>query len=287
MELVLLGLFFLALYLVVRFLSKGMAGLSRIRHRAYRQLAQKYRGKYEPRGLVDPPTVSFTYLGSLIRVGLAPVVPNQPAAPRTRVVARFGQGIPLRMELMPSGRPQPPQAPKGTRPVKLGQADFDRGYVVQANDPDVARDFLGRIDVRTAIDNLRHMAPPTGMLLSINPERLLSQADRNLGTQAAQLDAIVKETLILHDALLESVAGRASEGIDIVAIGTGGGGEVEGEAQQPICEVCGEPIATTHVACVVCRTPYHRDCWTFVGGCSTYGCPSKQCESAEPTWATS
>jgi hypothetical protein len=279
MELVWLGVFFLLLYLVVRFLTKGMSGLSRIRHKAYRQLAQRYRGKYEPRGLVDPPTVSFTHAGSMIRVGLAPVVPNQPATPRTRVVARFGQGLPLRLELMPMGRPQPPQAPKGTRPVKLGQSDFDRAWVIQANDPDITRDLFGRIEVRTAIDNLRRMCPPSGMLLSINPERLLTQVDRNLGTQATSLDSIVRETLLLHDAIVSSVAARVSEGIAIVAPGVED--DAEGEPKEVICEVCGEPIAASHVACVVCKTPYHRDCWTFIGGCSTYGCPSKQCVAAD------
>jgi hypothetical protein len=282
MELVWLGVFFLVLYLVVRFLTKGMSGLSRIRHKAYRQLAQRYRGKYEPRGLVDPPTVSFPHAGSLVRVGLAPVVPNQPATPRTRVVARFAQGLPLRLELMPMGRPQPPQAPKGTRPVKLGQNDFDRAWVVQANDPEITRELFGRIEARTAIENLRRMAPPSGMLLSINPERLLTQVDRNLGAQTATLDAIVRETLLLHDAIVASVAARVSEGIAIVAPGTPGiGDDADAEPKEVICEVCGEPVVASHVACVACKTPYHRDCWTFIGGCSTYGCPSKQCVAAE------
>ena len=62
------------------------------------------------------------------------------------------------------------------------------------------------------------------MLLSINPERVLTQADRNLGTQASLLDSIVRESIILHDAILECVASRVSEGIDIVGVGHDGGG---------------------------------------------------------------
>ena len=60
------------------------------------------------------------------RVGLAPVVPGQPANPRTRVVARFRRGIPFRLELAPVSRPAPPQPPKGTRIVKTGDPEFDR-----------------------------------------------------------------------------------------------------------------------------------------------------------------
>ena len=35
-------------------------------------------------------------------------------------------------------------------PVRSGQPDFDRGYIVQANDPDMAREFLAS-SVRRAI----------------------------------------------------------------------------------------------------------------------------------------
>src|SRR5690606_36656423 len=118
-----------------------VAGLAGGRHRAYRQLAARYRGSYEHRGIVAPPTVSFGHNGSALRVGLAPVVPGQPAQPRTRVVDRFARGLPFRLELIPTGRPVPPQPPKGTRLVNTGHLEFDRAYLVRANDPDMARAF--------------------------------------------------------------------------------------------------------------------------------------------------
>jgi hypothetical protein len=275
-ELLLLGLFVLVLYLVVRLGSSALAGLSGARHKAYRQLAAKYRGRYENRGLVDPPTVSFGHNGSNVRVGLAPVLAGQPVVPRTRVVSRFARGLPFRFELMPMGRPAPAQPPRGTRLVRSGYPDFDRGYVVQANDPDIARDLLYPQNVRSAIENLRKMAPPTGMLISINPERLLVQVDRNLGQHPLMLDLAVRDALVIHDWLQQSVAAVLSEGIDVVAAGPA----APEDAGPPVCEVCGDPIGSTHVQCSQCKTPFHRDCWTFVGGCSTFGCTSKQCSSA-------
>lgn len=274
-ELVLLGLFVFVLYLVVRMGSAALAGLSGVRHKAYRQIALKYRGRYENRGLVDPPTVSFTHNGSNIRIGLAPVVAGQPSIPRTRVVARFPRGLPFRMELMPMGRPAPAQPPKGTRLVRSGHGEFDRGYVVQANDPDMAREFLQTSTVRTAIENLRKLAAPTGMLVSVNPERLLVQVDRNLGLQALLLECAVRDALVIHDLLQQSVATRMAEGIDVVSVGPA----APEESGPPTCEVCGDPITGAHVSCSVCKTPFHRDCWSFVGACSTFGCPSKQCVS--------
>ncbi|HEU5116920.1 MAG TPA: hypothetical protein VFT74_09625, partial [Isosphaeraceae bacterium] len=109
-----LGLIVLVFYGLVRFGASIAAALSGARHRAYRVLAARYGGRCESRGLVDPPTVSFVHNGSRCRVGLAPVVAGQPSPPRTRVVTRFAQGLPLRLELIPVARPAPPQPPRGT-----------------------------------------------------------------------------------------------------------------------------------------------------------------------------
>jgi hypothetical protein len=275
-ELIVIALFLLGIYVAVRLVAGGLARLAGSRYRAYRQLAQRYRGRYENRGMVDPPTVSFSHNGSSVRVGLAPVVQGQPSAPRTRVVVRFGRGVPFRLELMPIGRPAPPQPPKGTRPVATGHAEFDRDYLVRANDPEIAREFLDPEGIRSAVEALKRLAPPAGILLSVNPERLLVQVDRNLGQNLALLDTAVRETLVLHDNLQSSVARRLREGVEIVTAGP-----AEAEDAGPVeCEVCGDPIGGPHVVCTACRTPFHRDCWTFVGGCSTFGCACKQCASA-------
>lgn len=44
------------------------------------------------------------------------------------------------------------------------------------------------------------------------------------------------------------------------------------------CQVCGEGIETDVVFCVRCHTPHHRDCWKYMGQCSTFGCGSVQCD---------
>lgn len=276
MDLLVVGLIVLALYAAVRLFGAIASGLSGARHRAYRVLAARWRGKYEHRGLVDPPTVSFRHNGSSVRVGLAPVVTGQPSAPRTRVVARFGEGLPFRMELFPAARPAPKQTARGTRPVRVGEPELDRGYVIRANDPEIAAEYLRDERARQAIDGLRRLAPPAGMLLSINPERLLVQVDRNLGASVQSLDAAVREAMALHDLLRRRVASRMAEGIAIVEAGPA---IADPDAGPPICKVCNEPIEAKddRVICSTCKAPHHRDCWAFVGGCSIYGCQGKQC----------
>jgi hypothetical protein len=265
------GLAVLILYAIIRGGVKSVGWITGSRFRAYRQLATRYRGRYENRGLSDPPTVSFSHNGSTVRVGLAPQIPGQPMFPRTRVVVRFGQGLPFRLELAPYARPSPAQPPKGTRPVRVGDAEFDRGFLVQANDPEMARDFL-TAPVRWAVGNLQRLGPPGGMLVSINPERMLVQVDRNLGALPASLSAGVAEALTIHDGLQSGVASRLGEGVAIVAAGPASAED----AGPMMCKVCGDPIGDApRVHCATCRTPHHRDCWEFVGGCSIFGCKGK------------
>lgn len=276
MSVIAVGVVVLVLYLVIRTAVQGLSWLSGSRFRAYRQLAARYQGRYENRGLSDPPTVSFNHGGSTVRVGLAPQVPGQPTHPRTRVVARFARGLPFRLELAPYGRPAPAQPPKGTRPVRVGELDFDRTFIVQANDPEMARDFLTPT-VRGAMGNLLRLGPNGGMLVSINPERLLVQVDRNLGLSPDGLAAAVREAMLIHDGLQSGVASRLGEGVEIVNSGPAS----EEDAGPTTCKVCGDPIADLpRVICASCRTPHHRDCWEFIGGCSIFGCKGKTARPA-------
>src|SRR5258708_9625563 len=121
-------------YCIIRLGAAASAWMAGARYRPNRLLAMRYRGRFESRGFSDPPTVSFSYNGSNVRVGLAPQVAGQANNPRTRVVARFRRGLPFRLELAPVSRPAPAQAPKGARLVRSGGQEFDRGYLIQANE---------------------------------------------------------------------------------------------------------------------------------------------------------
>lgn len=272
MRLFTLVLLLVAAFAVIRFIAWLSAAMSGGRYRAYRHLAARYGGRYESRGLVDPPTVSFGHGLATVRVGLAPVVAGQPNPPRTRVVVRFAEGSPFRLELFPALRPAPPQPARGTRLLKLGEPSFDRDYIVRANDPGVLRSFLGNPDVREGLETLRSLAPPAGLLLTTNPERLLVQIDRDLGNSPKTLEIAVQWVLFLYDEMTEAVELGAAEGIEIVDTAAASAEEVG----PPLCKVCGEPILGHHVRCSTCKTPHHQDCWEFVGGCSIYGCKGRQ-----------
>lgn len=55
-------------------------------------------------------------------------------------------------------------------------------------------------------------------------------------------------------------------------------GEIAPGAPPPIdisgatCQVCLHPLAVRVVYCDGCVTPHHKECWDYLGGCSTYAC---------------
>lgn len=265
---------FLLLYFVLRAASFFVSRLSERRYRAYRRLAKRYRGRYEPRGFGEPPTVGFLYNGALVRVGLAPVVPRRgPPYPRSRVVARIGRlNKSFRMELIPASPDAIHRSPRGARQVLIGDVDFDRSFQLFSNDPELATSVFD-LSGRRAVENLGRLAFPASFLVSIDPDRMMIQIDRDMGTDDELLGRMVYESLVLLDALGKSIQARMSKGITIKEVGAAN----FAETGPPICKVCGDPILpkARRVVCAACRTPYHHDCWEYIGGCSIFGCQGK------------
>ncbi len=147
--------------------------------------------------------------------------------------------MPFRLELAPIGRPSPAQPPKGTRPVRVGDAEFDRAFIVQANDPEMARDFL-TAPVRWAVANLLR-ARAAGRDAGLDQPRADAGPGRPepRGVSVESLAVGVREALTIHDGLQSGVAARLGEGVAIVAAGPASAED----AGPPMCKVCGDPIS--------------------------------------------
>ena len=130
----------------------------------------------------------------------SPVRPGDPVPPRA------GPRLPARAAAAAAGHAAGPDR----RPRRSTAT-----IIVQANDHEMARDFLEG-PCGPSIENLQRMVHPGGMLVSINPERLLVQVDRNLGQSVEALAHAVREALVIHDGLLEGVHRRMNQGIAIV-----------------------------------------------------------------------
>lgn len=50
--------------------------------------------------------------------------------------------------------------------------------------------------------------------------------------------------------------------------------------EENLCQVCGDELNQAKIAnvvyCTRCNTPHHKDCWDFIGKCSTYACGSEK-----------
>ena len=55
---------------------------------------------------------------------------------------------------------------------------------------------------------------------------------------------------------------------------------VDAAADARQCGVCGDPLAAAGptVACSLCESPHHQECWEYLGGCSTYACEGRPVE---------
>ena len=182
MELVILGLIVLFIYAFIRGWPPSAAWMTGAPIPGLSPASQRFNGRYESRGISDPPTVSFLHHGTTVRVGLAPTIPGQPVNPQDAGRRAIPEGDPVPARARPGSRPAPPQAPRAPARSRPASPSSTADFVVQANDPEMARDFLNP-QVRWAVANLQRLVHPGGMLVSINPERLLVQIDRNLGTR--------------------------------------------------------------------------------------------------------
>ena len=55
-----------------------------------------------------------------------------------------------------------------------------------------------------------------------------------------------------------------------------------------VCQVCGESLADGRpvVRCTQCQTAHHKDCWDYMGSCSTFGCPGTKGRPVDPAKVT-
>lgn len=50
---------------------------------------------------------------------------------------------------------------------------------------------------------------------------------------------------------------------------------------QSTCPVCNQHLTSPVAVCVRCRTPHCQECWEYNGGCATFACGEKRCDSTQ------
>ena len=144
--------------------------------------------------------------------------------------------------------------------VSTGDVDLDNNFAVRAN----PRSLVGEAawpEVAQVVRRLRALGVPAVDLLRETFSVRVAPGLRDAGS----LVALARLAEDLHDLVIGD--GSADAGILWVSARLAAGGQ---------CQVCGAEMTSDVVKCASCATPHHRDCWRYVGGCSTFACQSRR-----------
>jgi hypothetical protein len=234
-------------------------------NRAYQRFAEARGGELHNRQLFQSPKVSFAHHGA--RALLSIYEPGDSTGLlHTQLTYTVPEGWPYRLEVFPQRRPD--EGASTPNDLRIGDDEFDRRYVIKANDAAFARDYLDGA-ARQALEDLRNLLGNDRILVSLNSSRLMVRKE---GVIADPDDLAMFADLAcrLQDRI-ELFWQRAS-GIEILDEPA-----ASADASDPTCQICGSVIRPdVRVNCRRCSTPHHKDCWEFNGQCSTYACGEKR-----------
>jgi len=237
--------------------------------RVLEQIAQRFRGRLEPGTLFSRGQIRLRFQGY-------PALLKYVSHGKHNVHTIFSITWPdpsFRLEVYPQDILSGFRRLWGMEDIEIGSAQFDAAYYISGNSRQAVRDLL-TAEVQAAIWKLakvgaRALRDPSdiqvqflgGVLTITKPITLSSPED-------------LEHFITLSAELFQAALDTRSTGIEFV-------GDVTIDAKDPDavesqCQVCGEPLAEDVVYCGACRTPHHRECWEYFGGCSTYACGHKQ-----------
>jgi hypothetical protein len=184
---------------------------------------------------------------------------NRPAQTR----ARFQFTPPGILRIVPEGLFASLRKAFGARDIELGDPGFDGGFLVQGSPEPWVREVLDE-PTRRQILRLAQLGASfwNGAHVSIEagPGGVTIFCQRDLADDGSQLNAFLDGAV----AVFRNLRTPVTEGISILP--------AEEHAVRGDCPVCASPLDAAPRHCPMCRTPHHRDCWEYFGGCAIYAC---------------
>jgi RING finger family protein len=155
----------------------------------------------------------------------------------------------------------------GMQDIIIGSPQFDSQFVISGDDEPGIKALLNG-QVQGAIFNLSSYVRGMHVRMASNS---LTVTSTGLLSDVGRLVGFMK----LCGELCDAAVAAQGQGIEFLEGGPAVAMTVR-EATDARCMVCGEALASQVVYCRSCKTPHHRDCWSYGGGCSTYGCGEKK-----------
>ena len=179
----------------------------------------------------------------------------------------------LRCEIFPETPVSTLRKLIGMQDIEIGSPWFDDQFIITGNDEAAIKGLLTPA-TQYLIQQLYKLNTDKGwtqhLYLQISAGWLTVTKNGHLDTPA-KVDPFIGLFLDLFD----TAALVPPAGIEFInTLSTPHADSPDEDA--PHCIVCGEPLSTDLVSCRSCKTPHHRDCWQYFGGCATYACGGKQ-----------
>lgn len=244
-------------------------GISNKRKQQLADVARRYGGQSEQGGLFSLPRIRFPHAGRNVLLTYMAQGDEGPSY-KTSLAIPWSHRT-LRCEIFPDSPTYSLRRLIGMQDIEIGSPRFDDQFVITGNDEQAIKAFLTP-KVRTCVGKIYNLKtgsnPAPGIYLHISGGWLTVSKNGYL-VSGNELDPFVESFLDLFDtASMVAISG-------IVFIDTPAA-EPSHDETAPHCIVCGESLTTDLISCRSCRTPHHRDCWQYFGGCATYACGGKQ-----------
>ena len=265
MECVGLGLVLLIVaVLVTVYLSVRAQSRMDVWNQAFAWVSRRFGGQLSLGGWFHQPHWRLHYGETFVRLTTYTVRGSPGKTRIVELIAQFADER-CRLEVFPrSADTRLFSIPVDLTPALLPGEDFPNAWTILASDEAEARMLLSP-QVRFHLEQLRRVPEWSDVNLSVRAGWLVVRR-KWTSKRPADLEMFVELAL----GLVEQLQLTRSMGIDFVEDGQV---KVIDDAR---CLVCGEGLLTDLVYCRRCKTPHHRDCWDYSGGCSTYGCRETQ-----------
>ena len=265
MECVGLGLVVLIVaVLVTVYLSVRAQSRMDVWNQAFALVSRRFGGQLSLGGWFHQPQWRLHYGDTFVRLTTYTIGGRGRGARIVELIAQFPDNHSKLIVFPRSADTTLLSIPADEPPALLDGDDFASTWTVLCSDRDQARLLLTQ-QVRFHLQQLRRVPDWSDLSLSIHAGWLIVRR-KWTSKRPADLETFVELALGLVDQLHLT----RTIGIDFLEDGQV---KVIDEAR---CLVCGEGLLIDLVYCRRCKTPHHRECWDYSGGCSTYGCRETQ-----------
>lgn len=246
---------------------------------AWKRVAAQFRGHYIDGGWFGFPRLNLLYHGMPISVDVYSTGGKHKTY-YTQLHAPFPYSY-FSLELFPEGLFQSIGKMFGTQDIEIGSPQFDAQFIIQGYDAGAIASYL-HPGVQTHVWNLTNLLGNGDLYISIAGGRMLV---RKMGqiTDEYSLGQFIQSSMALIP-LQQPASPGETAGVEFVEAIDESSYEAAQPRETPTCQVCGEKAAEDVVICSRCQTPHHRECWRYLGQCSTYGCGGTDALPAAPGW---